>query len=389
MDYKQNEKEILKRAKDLQAPNIDFQTQAEIQREFWDRNYASAVQSMQKQNMGYAAVGAKPPRDLRLVSASSEINKMAMLCMVQIVLMIALQFVLMLFYSFIGIRLIDVTGTAFYWMTAVITVLATLMPAVFYALFSRETKISELVEFRKNPVLPVMLGVLASFAICLIANYPAGVIIQLLEKIGYTNPPQVLGEFTPSSLIYAFSIAILAPVFEEFVFRGIIFGKLEKHGTGFAMVVSSLLFGFAHLNLSSIVFAFICGMVFSFLYVRTRNLWVPVAVHFLNNTLSVAMSYINASGAEGAVISGSLFMVFVLLGIIALILILIMYRGFYFPSSNNQQGYYQPYKITKQGTKALSAGETVNSLTHSAGFWVYLGMVVIYFIFTLISAWLI
>ena len=82
---------------------------------------------------------------------------------------------------------------------------------------------------------------------------------------------------------------ILTAVFEEVVFRGVVFRLIEeKLGSYIAMIISCVIFGFLHLqNGSDSFFVGITVSVISVLvtaaYMYTRNLWSPIAIHFAWN----------------------------------------------------------------------------------------------------------
>ncbi|WP_395049639.1 CPBP family intramembrane glutamic endopeptidase [Flavobacterium sp.] len=100
-------------------------------------------------------------------------------------------------------------------------------------------------------------------------------------------------------------------VFEEIVFRGIIFRITEeKLGSYIAMVISGLLFGFAHLFnpnssiTSALSIAIEAGLLFGAAYIYTRNLWFPIAMHFAWN---FTQSNIFGAATSGSIIGKSLF----------------------------------------------------------------------------------
>lgn len=84
------------------------------------------------------------------------------------------------------------------------------------------------------------------------------------------------------------SIGIMAPILEEFLFRGAIQGYLQSRckRPWVAIVVSSLIFGVVHLNPAQIPFAFLLGMMFGWLYYRTGSLLPGIVGHALNNTIA-------------------------------------------------------------------------------------------------------
>ncbi|EOU1112218.1 CPBP family intramembrane metalloprotease [Clostridium perfringens] len=84
------------------------------------------------------------------------------------------------------------------------------------------------------------------------------------------------------------SVVILAPIFEELVFRGIIFNEASKYkGGAFPIIISALLFGLAHMQPIQIVYAFIVGLIFGFVYSKTHSLPIVMFLHMLNNLLTL------------------------------------------------------------------------------------------------------
>ena len=85
------------------------------------------------------------------------------------------------------------------------------------------------------------------------------------------------------------AMGIATAVFEEVLFRGILFRLMEeKLGSYFALIISGFLFGFAHLvNKDS---TFFTGLEISIMsvfiiaaYMYTRSLWFTIAIHFAFN----------------------------------------------------------------------------------------------------------
>ena len=80
------------------------------------------------------------------------------------------------------------------------------------------------------------------------------------------------------------SAVLLAPVFEEVVFRGYIAGGMRRtYGGVVAWFVSALIFGAVHIIPSVAVSAFFSGLVLSFYYLRYRSLMLVIVLHAMNN----------------------------------------------------------------------------------------------------------
>ena len=91
-------------------------------------------------------------------------------------------------------------------------------------------------------------------------------------------------------LAVAAVLLIGGAVFEELLFRGVIFRLVEEWtGTWIALAVSAILFGLAHAAnpgatpVSSLAIALEAGILLGAAYVLVRNLWLPIGLHFAWN----------------------------------------------------------------------------------------------------------
>lgn len=122
-------------------------------------------------------------------------------------------------------------------------------------------------------------------------------IFSLIIFIIAGSLPLLNSNFTPVS-IGLIMLALLMPAFyEEFLFRVIIQGNLEKAiGQNKAWIYGWILFGLAHVTTNIFVewFDFIPGLIqlfgqitawwmFGILYMKTRSIWPGMLVHFLTN----------------------------------------------------------------------------------------------------------
>ena len=84
------------------------------------------------------------------------------------------------------------------------------------------------------------------------------------------------------------SVAIMAPLVEELLFRGAIEGHLLRQGKKpwVAILISSLIFGLIHINPAQVPFAFAIGAVFGWLYYRTGSMVPGIIGHFINNSIA-------------------------------------------------------------------------------------------------------
>ncbi|MEX0636430.1 MAG: CPBP family intramembrane glutamic endopeptidase [Ferruginibacter sp.] len=101
---------------------------------------------------------------------------------------------------------------------------------------------------------------------------------------------------------WALAIIIMAffpAVFEEVFFRGAmqnLFEKWWKHPMA-AIIVSSVIFSIIHFSVYLFISRVILGFVLGLMYYKTRNTWVNIVAHFLNNAIAVSqLFYLNRNG---------------------------------------------------------------------------------------------
>ena len=89
------------------------------------------------------------------------------------------------------------------------------------------------------------------------------------------------------------SVSVFAPLFEEWLCRGLVLRGLMKHmnPTG-AILVSAAFFAILHLNPWQAIPAFLLGILFGYVYYRTGSLKLTMLMHCVNNTFSLLLSKI-------------------------------------------------------------------------------------------------
>lgn len=80
------------------------------------------------------------------------------------------------------------------------------------------------------------------------------------------------------------SAVVLAPLFEEVVFRGYVASSLRRsYGGLVAWIGSALAFGLVHLIPSVVLSASLMGLVLGYFALRYRSLWLSIVLHAMNN----------------------------------------------------------------------------------------------------------
>ena len=131
--------------------------------------------------------------------------------------------------------------------------------------------------------LPVAIPTIA--VTCLISYLTA----LAMEALGFANNVNISGHFALAILVHALVPAIL----EELLFRYIPLKLIGEIGgdTRRAVVLSSLMFALGHANLFQIPYALAAGLAFAVCDLLCGSILPSVAIHFLNNLISLLMIY--------------------------------------------------------------------------------------------------
>ena len=122
--------------------------------------------------------------------------------------------------------------------------------------------------------------------------------------------------------------AVLAPVFEELMFRRLLIDRIRMFGDRTAIVVSGVLFGLIHGNFYQFFYACGLGMIFAYVYLRTGKVRTTIFLHMCINLLggvagTVLLKWISAAGNS---VPAALFSTMAM-GLYALLLIALAIAG--------------------------------------------------------------
>ncbi len=132
---------------------------------------------------------------------------------------------------------------------------------------------------------------LAELSKSILVNFPKLNAMGMVMEEEFTKQVMALsnlkswGEFFMAIVIMAFFPAL----FEEILFRGAIQNLLVRWWRKplLAIIVTSLLFSLIHMSVFLFLSRVVLGFVLGLMYERSKNLWVNIIAHFLNNTVAV------------------------------------------------------------------------------------------------------
>ena len=146
----------------------------------------------------------------------------------------------------------------------------------------------KVIDFRR--IKPIMLptALVMTFALSIIAES----ICSLIPMPDFVA--RLFNEAISLDFAGYMTVGIVAPFFEEWLFRGIILAALlRRYEPRKAIVWSAVIFGIAHLNPWQFIAAFIIGCAMGWLFWRTRSIWIGVFMHWTNNTAGFMTGYIS------------------------------------------------------------------------------------------------
>jgi len=97
------------------------------------------------------------------------------------------------------------------------------------------------------------------------------------------------GAGTASLLLMMLTLAVLTPIGEEFLFRGVVTTVLLRYGAVVGVLGSSVVFALMHGVNVVLPSALIVGLITAELYRRSGSVWPGVVVHAFNNAVGIAV----------------------------------------------------------------------------------------------------
>ncbi len=176
-----------------------------------------------------------------------------------------------------------------------LTVIASIICLWLYMLIGRLRKepLAESIGTRHVPpiiyIMAVSLAVGCRFLVNVYYSFAqkTDVLQKSIEKAAAATPD--IG--TESQLLIAlFSVIIVAPLFEELLFRGIVMGKLMKIMRPWAAIaLQAIVFGAAHGVLFQSIFACAVGIILGIVYYSTQSIKTAVICHCVFNFSTILM----------------------------------------------------------------------------------------------------
>lgn len=124
-----------------------------------------------------------------------------------------------------------------------------------------------------------------SYSLLIITNLIGTLIttmIGILKGSPIINPVEEIALNMNLPFLILFTV-IGAPIFEELFFRKFLVDRTAQYGEGVSVVISGLMFGMFHGNLSQFPYAFALGAFFAYIYIRTGRIGYTILMHAIIN----------------------------------------------------------------------------------------------------------
>ncbi len=183
---------------------------------------------------------------------------------------------------------------------ALVIILLILFPIIWYYAINRYDLKNMFLQLKlkkegiNNSILWGIITVIIAFTFIAII----GVLLQFFgfDLTDSSNIPQLELYFSIPTI---FILIIIQPIGEEIFFRGFLFDKFKSlFGKTSAIIITSILFGMAHLSYGHIYPAFltaIIGLLLVLLVVKTNNLYSAIFAHIIFNVISYSFFIIGKS----------------------------------------------------------------------------------------------
>jgi uncharacterized protein len=117
--------------------------------------------------------------------------------------------------------------------------------------------------------------------------------------IGNFENPQVAALTDPRgfswlNFVCVFTVgAIIAPIVEEMLFRGLLYQWLRTHtGALAAILLSGAIFSAVHVYPVVLLPLFVVGVVLAAVFEWTQSLWITIVLHFFQNAMAISLLFL-------------------------------------------------------------------------------------------------
>jgi len=128
-------------------------------------------------------------------------------------------------------------------------------------------------------------AIVACFPFMYMGNYIGMMVNEIISNAGGNEAVNNLNEVLNNSPIWLVTlcVVIIAPIGEEIIFRKLLVDRVAPFGELHAILFSGLTFGLFHGNFNQFFYATAIGVLFAYVYVKTKNIFYSIIMHAIVN----------------------------------------------------------------------------------------------------------
>ena len=172
-----------------------------------------------------------------------------------------------------------------------------LLPVLAVVLYSGD-KLGVVIPMRKLRIPTVFLTMLYTMLLFPLVSFINSISMIFVGNEVMEMSDQILSEPVWTMILF---VGIFGPFVEEVVFRGVLLQSYQRSGRIIASIIlSSLLFGMAHLNFNQLAYGTVMGIMLALLVEATGSVIAPIIAHMCFNTVEVLMMFAQSDAIKEA-----------------------------------------------------------------------------------------
>lgn len=143
----------------------------------------------------------------------------------------------------------------------------------------------------------VVIAIICLFGYLMLQNF----CVELFVYWGLETYSASVNLFEHGFWLTFLTVAIVAPVLEELVFRlaSCKLLALTKMPVWCVIFISALIFALYHGSWSQLIYQFVMGIWLAWIYIKTNQIGWTMLIHFINNAFIVTYTYFTGTGYAG------------------------------------------------------------------------------------------
>src|SRR4051794_5793177 len=155
---------------------------------------------------------------------------------------------------------------------------------VAYAIFRRGFSAHDYLALKGSKAQLIGVGVISQLILTFLAIFLPTLVGFRLPRVGAADGTAL---FEVLLWTYVLVYGLVGPICEEILFRGFMYRGWAQHlNPVLAISLSSVVFALVHFD-NSMVWHFVCGVLFGWLRWRFNSIWAPVAAHTTSNLVAI------------------------------------------------------------------------------------------------------